>query len=338
MNDTIKQPKKSSASLWIGLAISALSLVLLWQLIDVEEAIHEISTADYRLVVLGGLAQVVFLILRTFRWRFILKNEVSWSNVFHIQNIGYMLTMLLPFRLGDLIRAFLIGKIKPLNFMRGASSMVLERILDLLVIVILFPFAIQGIAELPDQVRIAGNLFGAAAVIGVAMLIVMANAPDFIRRIATTILDLIPFMDTAVWIERLDGILAGLDSLTSFKSTAYLLISSVIIWIPIIFSYWITMLAVDIPATLNIAVYTVCIAAFGVAIPSSPGQIGVFEAAVSLALISIVGQSISSAAASFGIIYHVVQFIVLLAVGSLGLIAQGESFGSLMAQSKELTT
>lgn len=337
MNQTANQPNKSKLSLWIGLAISGLSIVLLWQLIDVQEAIHEISTANYRYVLYGALGQLLFLVLRTFRWRFILNNEVSWSDTFHIQNIGYMLTMLLPLRLGDLIRAFLIGKKEPLNFMQGASSMILERILDLLVIVILFPFAIQGIEKLPTEVRIAGNLFGGAAVIGVAVLVIMANAPDFVRRMARWLLDLLPFMDTDIWIERLEGILAGLDSLTSIKGTIYLLVSSFIIWLPIIFSYWITMLSVGIEATASIAIYTVCIAAFGVAIPSSPGQIGVFEAAVSLALVSVVGQSISSTAASFGIIYHAVQFIVLIIVGGIGLVAQGESFGSLVQQSREIS-
>lgn len=327
------EKKRNSRSLWIGLLISGLSIVLLWQLIDVREAIHEISTADYGLVLLGGLAQVLFLILRTFRWRFILNNHVTWPKVFHVQNIGYMLTMLLPFRLGDLIRAILIGKEKPLNFMQGASSMVLERILDLLVIVIFFAFAINGLAELPNSVRIAGNVAGIAAVVGVIVLVLMANMPERIRSLATFILDNIQFMKTAIWLERLDGILAGLDSLKSIKSTAYLLLTSFAIWLPIIYSYWIIMRSVGIPVTFNIALYTVCIAAFGVAIPSSPGQIGVFEAAVSLALVSIVGQSISSTAASFGIIYHAVQFLILLIVGGIGLVAQGESFGSLVRQS-----
>lgn len=327
------QPKRKSLSLWIGLLISGLSIVLLLQLVDVREAMHEISTADYRLVLIGGLAQVLFMVFRTFRWRFILNNQVSWPTVFHIQNIGYMLTALLPFRLGDLIRAFLIGKEKPLNFMQGASSMVLERILDLLIIVIFFPFAINGIEELPNSVRLAGNVAGVAAAVGVVVLVLMANMPARVRQIATIVLDAISFMDTAVWLERLDGILAGLDSLKSVKSTIYLLVSSFVIWLPIIFSYWIIMQSVGIPATLSVALYTVCIAAFGVAIPSSPGQIGVFEAAVSLALVSIVGQSISSTAASFGIIYHAVQFVVLITLGCIGLLIQGESFGSLVRQS-----
>jgi len=301
----MKQPaqtKRNSRSLWIGLLISGLSIVLLLELVDVREAAYEISTADYRLVFLGGLAQVLFMVLRTFRWRFILNNQVAWPTVFHIQNIGYMLTALLPFRLGDLIRAYLIGKEKPLNFMQGASSMVLERILDLLVIVIFFPFAINGLTELPNSVRLAANVAGAAAVVGVVVLVLMANMPARVRKLATVILDFIPLMDTGVWLERLDGILAGLDALKSIKSTIYLLLISFVIWLPIIYSYWIIMRSVGIPATLSIAMYTVCIAAFGVAIPSSPGQIGVFEAAVSLALVSIVGQSISSTAASFGII------------------------------------
>lgn len=330
--DPVK-PKRNLLSLWIGLLISGLSIVLLLQLIDVREAIHEISTADYRLVLLGGMGQVLFLVLRTFRWRFILNNHVTWTKVFHIQNIGYMLTMLLPFRLGDLIRAVLIGKEKPLNFMQGASSMVLERILDLLVIVIFFSFAINGLEELPNSVRLAGNVAGVAAVVGVVVLVLMANMPGRMRTLATVILDKIPFMETAIWLERLDGILAGLDSLTSAKSTVYLLAISFIIWLPIIFSYWIIMWSVGIQATFSIALYTVCIAAFGVAIPSSPGQIGVFEAAVSLALVSIVGQSISSTAASFGIIYHTVQFLILLIVGGIGVVAQGESFSSLIQQS-----
>lgn len=336
MNQTTEK-KRSSLSLWIGLAISGICIVVLLQLIDVQEAIHEISTADYRLVALGGLAQVVFLILRTFRWRFMLNHVVKWGQVFHIQNIGYMLTMLLPFRLGDLIRAYLIGRVKPLNFMQGASSMVLERILDLLVIIILFPFAIQGLPELPNSVQNAAYIFGAAAVIGVGVLIFMANMPDLFRNMARWVLDQIPFMDTEIWLERLDGIVAGLDSLTSVKNAAYLLASSFVIWLPILYSYWITMQAVGIEASWSVAIFTVCIAAFGVAVPSSPGQIGVFEAAVSLALVTAVGQAVSTTAASFGIIYHAVQYLVLITVGVIGLIAQGESFGSLVRQSRELT-
>ena len=97
------------------------------------------------------------------------------------------------------------------------------------------------------------------------------------------------------------------------------------------------MQAVGIDASWSVAIFTVCIAAFGVAVPSSPGQIGVFEAAVSLALVTAVGQAVSTTAASFGIIYHAVQYLVLIILGVIGLIAQGESFGSLVRQSRELT-
>ena len=45
---------------------------------------------------LGTLGIIAFLLLRAIRWRFMLNNAVPYSQVFHIQNIGYMLTQLLP--------------------------------------------------------------------------------------------------------------------------------------------------------------------------------------------------------------------------------------------------
>lgn len=98
-------------------------------------------------LLLGALGIVIFLLIRAVRWRFMLDNSVPFSQVFHIQNIGYMLTQLMPFRLGDVARAILIGNVPPVTIAQGISTMVVERLLDMLFIVVLLPFTLSGITS-----------------------------------------------------------------------------------------------------------------------------------------------------------------------------------------------
>ena len=100
---------------------------------------------------LAILALLAFMILRAVRWRFMLNSgreaagRTPYRQVFHVQNIGYMLNNLLPFRLGDVARAVLIGNVPPVTISQGLSTMVAERVLDLLFMVVLFPFTLAAV-------------------------------------------------------------------------------------------------------------------------------------------------------------------------------------------------
>jgi glycosyltransferase 2 family protein len=265
-----------------------------------------------------------------------LDNRVSWSRVFHIQNIGYMLTMILPFRIGDVARAVLIGNVPPVSMAQGISTMVIERVLDLLFIVALLPFTLANVPQLPAEVQTAARLSAVAAVAVIAVLIIAANQRPLANRIATAVLNRIRFLDTIAWSRRSDELLAGLTNLTNLRDGLILVTLSILTWLPIILAYYAGLLAVNIQPTLAMAGFVVCIAALSITAPSSPGQVGVFHAAVTFALVQILGQP-AAESASFALLYHALNFVTMVILGTIGIYGAGKTFGAVMEAAQGMT-
>jgi hypothetical protein len=264
-----------------------------------------------------------------------INRNVPYGSVFHIQNIGYMLTNILPFRLGDFARAVLIGNVPPATISLGLSTMVVERIFDLLFIVILFPFTVAAVERLPSEINAAAMITGLLAILAVLVLAVAANKRQLAIKVAEFILNRISFLDTSTWLRRLDDLLRGLDVLTSFKSALTLVILTVVVWLPIIAGYYIGMRAVNLDANLIEAAFVVCIAALSITAPSSPGQVGVYEAGVTFAIAGILGLP-EGQAASFAFINHAVNYIVIGILGVIGIARTGETFGSVIHSTRRL--
>jgi uncharacterized protein (TIRG00374 family) len=326
---------------WIGLAVSVLCLAAVFVFIDPGEILAAMADTHYELWLLAGVSLFVFMLFRAIRWRFMLNSgvapnaRVAYGRVFHIQNIGYLLSNLLPFRIGDVARAVLIGNVPPLTIPRGLSTMIAERVFDLAFIVVLFPFTLGGATNVPQQVIVVVRGAGLAAFIAIALLIAAANQRTTAVRLAQALFRRLPRTDPQTWTKRLDDLLLGLDSLTTFRDGLALLALSVVVWAPIIAGYYLGLRAVNLEATFQQAAFVVCIAAFSVTAPSSPGQVGVFEASVTFAIAEILGFPDAEAAA-FAVIYHVLNYAVLGVLGLSGISRTGETFGNVVASARSM--
>jgi glycosyltransferase 2 family protein len=262
-----------------------------------------------------------------------LNNAASWGQVYHIQNIGYMLTQLLPLRLGDVARAVLIGSVPPITIAQSVSTMVVERILDLLFFIVLLPFTLSEVEALPTWMQSYARGLGVASLGIIAVLIIAANQRPFIQRITTFIFDRLPFFNTENWVIRVDGLLAGLNSLTNPRDGLVLIFLSIIVWIPVLFAYQMALTAVYIQTTWIMTAFVVCAAAFSVAAPSSPGQVGVFHAAVTFALVQVLQQP-EGASASFAFLYHAMNMVLMISLGLIGLFRTGATFSHVVASAR----
>lgn len=319
------QKEEKQSSLWIGTAVSLACIALILWLVDPQEVLEALRVAQYSYLALCAALMVLFLALRAVRWRVLLDNQVSWTQTFHIQNIGYMLSMLLPFRLGDVARAVLIGNVPPLTIGRGASTMVVERLLDLLFFVVLLPFTVAGLPTVPENIRTAALVSGIIALFGIVVLVVAANQRPLVLRLSAAVLGRTPLRQPERLTHQVDELLKGLNSLTQWGTGLRLLLWSVILWLPVLAAYYLVLRSVGLEVTPLTAAFITCVAAFSVAAPSSPGQIGVFHLAVTAALTEILGQP-EGPAVSFAILYHTTQFLLFILIGLIALPSTGTTF------------
>lgn len=329
------QDRQKQIQFWVGVGISLLCLGVIFVFIRPGEILAALKTARYDYLALSGLGILGFMILRAVRWRFMLNNQVTWAKVFHIQNIGYMLTYILPFRIGDVARAVLIGNVPPVTLPQGLSTMVVERVLDLLFIVTLLPITLAEIGTVPAEVQSAGRIAAILALIAILILIIAANQRPLVNRIVLATLPHIPRLHPQSWAKRIDDILLGLDSLTRLKDGLILLGLSILVWLPILFAYDAALQAVHIQPTWAMSGFVVCMAALSIAAPSSPGQVGVFEAGVTFALVTVLGQP-EAESVSFAFLYHLLNFIAVMILGAIGVYGLGSTFSTIIQSAQNL--
>jgi uncharacterized protein (TIRG00374 family) len=321
--------KTNRGQLWLGVGVSLICLIFIFIFVEPAEIVDAFRHANYLYLAISGSTVVLFLTLRAVRWRFLLRNQIPFWSVFHVQNIGYMLNVFLPARLGDVARSVLVGSIPPVTIATGFSTTVVDRLIDMLFVIAVLPFALASVPTLPDWMRSGAVGTGVVALTGIVLLVIAANQRPFARKASTAIFNRIHFLNTESWVRRVDDLLKGLDVFTSIKDGLLLIGLTILVWLPIMSAYYIGMKAVGLEPTVGTAVFTFCAAALSVALPSSPGQIGVFHAGV-IAALTLAGYP-EPQSASFAFAYHALNMLLIpTLLGLVGLAATGATLQQVM--------
>jgi uncharacterized protein (TIRG00374 family) len=318
--------------MWAGLVVSGAALVLALLGIDLPQIAETLSQAEYVFLIPAAAATVAGLATRAIRWRVLLGPQVSFSRSFWITNIGYLVSNVLPFRLGDPARAVIVGRSQEISTAAALSTVVVERVLDMLTVMALLAGLIPFVSATGSATS-AGLVAGIAALVASAVLLLLAFRPDWGRWMAQQILARTSRLglNSARWMEVLEGLLDGLAPLRSKRRGIALLAWSVVTWAGIVAFYWFMMRAFLPRPPALAAPFLVCIAALGMAVPASPGAVGVFQAAIRYGLTEVFAMPTDQAiTVAFGI--HAAQYMLGCALGLVGLGQESLSLGWLSAQ------
>lgn len=310
--------------------ISLLCLGILAAFTDWAQFLHAIRLANYGLIGLGMFLSLVWLAIRSLVWRSLLQEKASFWLVFRAINQGYLLNNLLPFRLGELGRAFLLSRRAQMRLFFVLSTIVLERAFDLLMAIVLL------FSTLPFVV---GVNWARQASLGVALFVlVLLGSLYLIARQPQPLLRAFDFLQKRFPIlERfghtaLEAFLQGLSTLTDWRR--FLLVSSLVLlnWGIGILQYHLYLRAFFPQAHVLWSVFSLGIISLGLAAPSSPGSVGVAEMA-SVGALSAFGLNPSTALA-FAVTAHLIQVLITGVIGALALAQDGESLLNLYRQTR----
>jgi len=278
-----------------GLGI-AISIFLLWWIlrgVDLGAVWAGIRGADYLLLTLAVAVSTAGFLIRAIRWRILLiplKPDTSLSARFRAVCIGFMANNLLPARAGEFARALAFVKMEPVPLSGSFGSLVVERFLDGMVILLLLAVALL-LPGFPRGVTLMGQPMG-AALTGASLLLMAVLVPVLWLLVWPA-----PLLRLALWVagwfgDRIRGLVAGtlesfVEGLSSLRNPALLLPAvgwSVLFWCWHSFGFYLGFLAFGIEAGYGAALFLNAILAFFVAVPSSPGFFGTFHAGALVAL------------------------------------------------------
>jgi glycosyltransferase 2 family protein len=315
-----------------GLIVSAIAIAVLIYIVDLERFVQAWGSADYRMLLLAVLVTLIWLVVRGFVWRTLLEEKASYSAVFWTLNEGYLLNNLLPFRLGEVGRAFLLSRKSVLGFWQVLSSILIERALDLAFAVGLLLFTLPLVVDASWALQAA---LGSALLIALvfAVMCFLARNSQWAMSMFKKLSARWPFL-LKMGQNAIPSFLAGLGVLTDSRRFLRAIGWMTINWLVTIVQYFIVISAFISDPELLMAAFTLAVGVLGIAAPSSPGAVGVYELAIvgALALFSIN----ASVALAIAFTLHFIAYSTTGVLGVYALVSDGETLLGIYRQVKRV--
>jgi len=312
---------------WVpGLIISAIAFLLLIRFIDLEMFIKTIQNLRFLDIMIFSMFLLLSLIVRSAAWKYLLIG-VPYKDAFLIINEGYFFNNLIP-RSGEIARTILTSGISSLRVMEVAASILFERGLDVIIASTMFlvtlPLAISLSWIKPIALFLLFSLLGLV----VLMLVVAANSTPLEKKIQAV-------QSNNKFVKRY--IIGGAVKLTQSlrllnrpKDIAIAVMLIALTWV-----VWTLMLFFGIRTIMPNApfwwsVFAEGVLALGIAIPSAPANLGVYEGTM-VAALAVFGIN-TSQALSLAVTLHFIQILITSIFGIYGLISQGHTIAGMMKQ------
>jgi uncharacterized protein (TIRG00374 family) len=302
----------------IGLGLTVVFLVLALAKVDLPAFAEELRGVDYRWLVPSAVCTLLGYVLRTLRWQVILSGaaRAPVRTLFPILIMGFATNNLLPGRLGEFWRAYVLGRKRNVRKTFALASVFVERVFDGLTLIALLGIVSMNM-QLPGWSReiefFAGLIFlGATA--GVFVVLWRPQLVRWLLRAVTR--SLRPAW--AAWAdERLEAFIDGLAPLRRPPVLLLAALFSAGVWLLEGSSYLLISRGVNLGLPPNVELPGIGLALvtinLGIMVPSGPGYLGTQEFFGTAAL-QVVGAN-PQAALALVVVSHAVQYVLVTGLG-----------------------
>jgi uncharacterized protein (TIRG00374 family) len=301
-----------------GLLLSALLVYLSIRGIDFQGVAEGFRTIRYGYVLPALALLLLMQVLRSVRWGLILSPlaKIDQLSLFSVTSVGFLAIVAFPARLGELARPYLITKKSPLKMSSALGTIIVERVLDSLTVMVIAVFVLF-FTPLPPWLVRASVLFLLATLALITAMILMIIKREASLRFLAPLTRKLP----AGFAERLDRLIFHFIEGFRIMVDPALLISvtglSLFIWLVDVLAIHLLLLAFGFQLPVAAAFVLMIILIIGIAIPTAPGFIGNWH------YFCILGLSLfdvpRTEALTFAVIYHALSIglVVILGVAFL---------------------
>jgi glycosyltransferase 2 family protein len=312
---------KKFARLALGFSLAAIFVWLIFRHISLDDIRTAFRQASPTLVLAAVAAFFVGYSCRIERWRLMLKKDnptLQWKHCAGPLMASVAANNVLPFRAGDILRAFGFNRRLGISAATSVTSLFVERLLDLLMVVAFLGVALACFGMESSRFIGVGGTFligGAAAIVFILLF------PGAFKPLAFW-LGRLPLKLSPVLGERILGqihkVFEALEHMASGHTMVKLILWSTLAWISEGLVFWFTALA--LPSILHplAAWIALPIGTLATVIPSTPGYVGTFDFITAQAM-TVLGDS-TTATTAYALLVHVLLWLPPTIVGGLYLL------------------
>ncbi|MFB3895374.1 MAG: lysylphosphatidylglycerol synthase transmembrane domain-containing protein [bacterium] len=312
---------------WVGLIISAVFLYFAFHKVDLRQVIVAFKSVQVGYVLLAIIIYFLGLWIRAYRWKLLVNpvKPIPNTRLFIILIIGYMANNVLPLRMGDIYRAYLLGKKEQISKSASLATIVVERLFDglsMLVFLLIGILALQSLFTSWER-----TVLLVSSIILFGMLIVLLLIIWF-RSLAESIFHwLARMLPVRIGQKIMHWSTAFLDGLAVLKSGPVILsvlFYSLLSWLieAVMYSLVAVSIGMNLPSYASPIILAV--SNLGMMIPSSPGAVGTFEFFAKKSAMLFTGDPVSSV--SYAILVHVIWVVPLTLLGLYYMMKEHVSF------------
>ena len=314
--------------IWIGIGISSLFLYLAFRKSDFSEIGEALRNAHYGYLLITLVLILLAFFLRAVRWRYLLEpsKTIGLHSLFSGVMIGFMSLNVLPLRIGEFVRAYVLGRRENISKSRVFATIVVERIFDgftLLLFLIISIFIIPFELSPETMIWIRSFSYFALAIYLIAMifLILLKMKSQIMVSLLRRAFNLVSPRISNKIIGILLSFITGLEAVGRFRNFCLISFYSVLIWMVTAMIFYSVMLTLsvgrDVPLAFEVgflgSFFVLGVVSLGIMIPSSPGFVGTFQWACKMALVAL-GIS-ATVAETYSILLHASQYLPITMIG-----------------------
>lgn len=312
-----------SKRFWIGLVLTIVCLVLAFQGIQFNKLLESLAQFDWWYLPVLILVFLVSYIGRAFRWQALFfPYRPSWIRTFDSLNIGYLLSNITPARIGDFARAYLLGTLEKIPVARALSTVVVERALDGLTVVLFLILMLPFTPNVPQEYVRGGLILG---VTGLTLLIALAiislqqaRGVAFLKRLASPF----PFLQREGLWRFVEHLIEGFAVIRTPRPLLIAIAWSIEIWVVASVLAWLVMLAMGMQLPLIAGFWIQVATALVVTVAASPGQLGVFHLTAVFVLTTLFGAD-NNLALAYAFVMHGITYLMLMLLGVISTAREG---------------
>ena len=307
----------------LTIVVSAAALAYALRGADLAQIGALLSGGNYWVLPPFLLALLLTYLVNAVRWAVILHplGRFHWQALVPSMMIGFAANNLFPARLGEFARAVLFARQFRQSSTAALMTLVLERMLDVVVILIFYGVAVLLLGQPPEAIRLATQIAGIALLAGFALLALLVAWPGMALGLWGRCARWLPHKLAQRGTSVLHNALAALGILRSVKGVLGLVLLSILRWLFLVAMLVLSLIAYGVWPSVGLALLVFVVTSLAVALPSTPGYVGTLQAAFVFALVPFgIRQEVALASS---VLFLVVTWVPVTAVGLLFLVLQG---------------
>ncbi len=318
----------------------SLGLLLTWFSVknltptEIDGIKKSLMDANYKWVILSMIAGIFSHFSRAIRWKILLKTlgkNPSLKNTFYAVMIGYLGNLALP-RLGEVLRCGILKRYEKIPLAESFGTVIAERVIDLLVLLILFVVSIAlqftrmrtYLTEnilLPLQLKLLSIVGNKIQLLATSLIIVLGLVLFFVFRkkiLQNPIVQKIKAIVLNFW--------EGIKTVGNIEKPFQFIFHSIVIWLMYLLTVYFCVFAFKETQSMTLSDCLIILTFGSFGVIATPGGIGAYQWIV-IQILVLWGYNTATGVA-FGWVVWLAQTAVVLLVGLL-------SFGLLAINNKE---